>query len=259
MAQEDYAIANQAGAAFRTDLNNQLLAIVSNNSGATAPATTFAYQWWCDTTTGLLKIRNAANSGWVTVGTLASANFGLAPLASPTFTGTVTIPTVSLTTPLTIADGGTGQGTAASAFAAIKQAASTSATGVAEQATDAEALGGTDTTRFVTSASLASAKSLATSGYQKLPGGLILQWGRSSDQGEISGGSKSLSLTFPVAFPNAVLNVVPSCAVSSAGHPAVTVVWDFGATTLSAAAVKYAEYTSFTQTNLYIVYFAVGY
>ena len=77
MAQHDYVIANQSGLSFRTDLNNALAAIVSNNSGATAPSTTYAYQWWPDTATGLLKIRNAANSAWVTVGTLASANLGL--------------------------------------------------------------------------------------------------------------------------------------------------------------------------------------
>jgi hypothetical protein len=98
VAQEDYSIANQAGAAFRTDLNNHLAAIVSNNSGATAPSTTFAYEWWADTTTGLLKIRNAANSGWVTVGTLSATNFGLTPLASPTFTGTPAAPTATADT-----------------------------------------------------------------------------------------------------------------------------------------------------------------
>jgi len=77
MAQHDYIIANQSGAAFRSDLNNGLAAIVSNNSGAAQPSTTYAYQWWADTTTGLLKIRNAANSDWITVGTLASTNLGL--------------------------------------------------------------------------------------------------------------------------------------------------------------------------------------
>ena len=92
MAQHDYIIANQSGAAFRADLNNGLAALVSQNSGAAQPSTTYAYQWWADTTTGLLKLRNAANSAWITVGTLASTNLGLATLASPTFTGTVTIP-----------------------------------------------------------------------------------------------------------------------------------------------------------------------
>lgn len=78
MSQHDYDIANQAGAAFRSDLNNVLAAIVSNNSGASAPSTTYAYQFWADTTAGLLKIRNAANSAWITLGTLATAYLGLA-------------------------------------------------------------------------------------------------------------------------------------------------------------------------------------
>lgn len=90
MAQHDYSLSNQSGAAFRADLNNALAAIATQNSGATESTTLYAYQWWADTTTGLLKIRNAANSAWITVGTLASANLGLATLASPSFTGTAT-------------------------------------------------------------------------------------------------------------------------------------------------------------------------
>jgi hypothetical protein len=87
MAQHDYIIANQSGAGFRSDLNNGLAAIVSQNSGAAQPSTTYAYQWWADTTTGLLKIRNAANNDWITIGTLASANLGLLSLAGGTLTG----------------------------------------------------------------------------------------------------------------------------------------------------------------------------
>ena len=90
--QADGVVSNGTGSAVRSDINGQLAAVFTNHSGATEPSTTYAYQWWADTTTGLLKIRNAANSGFVTVGTLASTNLGLAPLASPTFTGTVTIP-----------------------------------------------------------------------------------------------------------------------------------------------------------------------
>jgi hypothetical protein len=90
LAQHDYVIANQSGASFRSDLNNALSAVASNNSGTSEPSTTYAYQWWADTNTGLLKVRNAANSAWVTVGTLATANLGLAPTASPSFTGTAT-------------------------------------------------------------------------------------------------------------------------------------------------------------------------
>lgn len=67
MAQHDYNLANTTGANFRTDANNALSAIVSLNSGATAPTTTFAYMLWADTAANLLKQRNAANTAWVEV------------------------------------------------------------------------------------------------------------------------------------------------------------------------------------------------
>ena len=51
--------------------------------------TNYAYQWHVDTSDGNLKIRNAANNGYVTVGPVATTNFGLAPLAGATFTGDV--------------------------------------------------------------------------------------------------------------------------------------------------------------------------
>lgn len=64
MATHDYIIANASGAAVRSDLNNALAAIVSQNSSSTEPSTTYAYQLWADTANGVLKIRNAANSAW---------------------------------------------------------------------------------------------------------------------------------------------------------------------------------------------------
>lgn len=67
MAQHDYDIANGTGAAVRSDLNNVLDAIVSNNSGSTAPSTTFAYMWWADTNANILKLRNSANDGWISL------------------------------------------------------------------------------------------------------------------------------------------------------------------------------------------------
>ena len=112
MATHDYVIANGTGAAVRSDLNNALAAVVSNNSDTTEPTTTYAYMWWADTVNGLLKIRDAANSAWVTVGTLASANLGLAPLASPSFTGTASFAgniNMSGTGAIDVAAGTTGQ------------------------------------------------------------------------------------------------------------------------------------------------------
>lgn len=87
MAQHDQNVANTDGATFRADINAALAALFGNSSGTTAPSTTVAYQFWADTTTGLLKIRNAANSNWVTIGTLASTNLGLLALSGGTMTG----------------------------------------------------------------------------------------------------------------------------------------------------------------------------
>jgi len=65
VATHDYSLANQDGASFRSDLNNALAAIVSNNSSSTAPASTFAHQIWVDTTANVIKQRNAANDAWI--------------------------------------------------------------------------------------------------------------------------------------------------------------------------------------------------
>ena len=67
MATHDYVLDNATGANFRSDLNLVLQAIVSNNSSASEPSTKYAYQWWADTNDGVLKIRNSANDGWVTL------------------------------------------------------------------------------------------------------------------------------------------------------------------------------------------------
>ncbi len=65
MANHDYVISNQTFPATRTDLNNALSAIVSNNSSSSEPSTKYAYQWWYDTSSNTLKFRNADNDAWV--------------------------------------------------------------------------------------------------------------------------------------------------------------------------------------------------
>jgi hypothetical protein len=74
MAQHDYNIANQGFPAFRADLNNALSAIVSNNSGATTPSTTYAYQFWYDQTADIWKMRNADNDAWISLASFDQAN-----------------------------------------------------------------------------------------------------------------------------------------------------------------------------------------
>jgi hypothetical protein len=82
MATHDYNITNQIGSEFRADLNNALLAIVSNNSNASSPSTTYAYQLWVDTANNVLKLRNSANNAWITT--------GISITASNSFTGDIT-------------------------------------------------------------------------------------------------------------------------------------------------------------------------
>ena len=65
MAQHDYVIDNSTGANVRADINNALLAISSNNSGSSAPSTTYALQSFANTTDSMLQLRNAANNAFV--------------------------------------------------------------------------------------------------------------------------------------------------------------------------------------------------
>ena len=93
--QGDLVVANANGATFRSDMNDQLMALGTLSSGSSAPSTTYAYQLWADTANNLLKMRNGANNAWIEIGDITAANLSLAKLASPTFTGTVTTPELS--------------------------------------------------------------------------------------------------------------------------------------------------------------------
>lgn len=70
MSQHDFNIANQLFPATRADLNNAFVALASNSSGDAEPTTTYANQWWYETDTNTLKLRNEANSAWIEIATL---------------------------------------------------------------------------------------------------------------------------------------------------------------------------------------------
>ena len=74
MAQHDYNIANQTFPNTRSDINNALSAVASNNSGTAAPSTTFANQWFYETDTNLLQIRNEDNDAYITIAELDQSN-----------------------------------------------------------------------------------------------------------------------------------------------------------------------------------------
>ena len=72
MAQADQSVQNATFPTVRADINNNLAALFSANSGNTAPTVTVAFQDWIDTsgTDPLWKKRNAANNAWITLGTI---------------------------------------------------------------------------------------------------------------------------------------------------------------------------------------------
>lgn len=132
--------------------------------------------------------------------------------------------TLTLGTPGTLSGSTTNAVTTASHTHAIS-AATDALCGVVELATNAETQAGTDATRAVTPAALASfAKSLAANGYCKLPGGLVVQWGAAT-------ASDAATVTFPVAFPAACCSVTATYA--SAGDRI-----SLGASTLSTTGFK---------------------
>lgn len=65
MSQNDMSIANASGATVRADINSALQALASQNSGSSAPSTTYANQWWHDDTNDIMKIRDEANANWI--------------------------------------------------------------------------------------------------------------------------------------------------------------------------------------------------
>jgi hypothetical protein len=76
MAQHnDYNIANQTASDARTDINNVLEAIATNNSGTSEPTgTTFPNQWFYHETDQLLKIRNNTTTTYLNVGYIHQTN-----------------------------------------------------------------------------------------------------------------------------------------------------------------------------------------
>jgi hypothetical protein len=55
------------GLSVLTHIVDRTDALRANWSGATEPASRVPFQFWADTTAGVLKMRNAANTDWVVV------------------------------------------------------------------------------------------------------------------------------------------------------------------------------------------------
>jgi hypothetical protein len=93
---------------------------------------------------------------------------------------------------------------------------STAATGPSVASTS-QAQAKTNDTTYISPLKLAQAfqganQNLSANGYQTLPGGLIMQWGN-----QLVPASSTVTYTFPVTFPNQVLQII-----ASFGIPALT-------------------------------------
>jgi hypothetical protein len=177
MSQNNLVIDNQSFPTTRADISSALQALGSLNSGSSAPTTTYANMLWYDTSANTLKMRSEANDQWINIGYLdQSAD------AFRIFDDTQVVDSSGTQTGL-----------------------------VGDQSTSTWEAGTSTTESLVSPAKVKAASagdySLSTNGYQKLPSGLIMQWGQVT--GVNQGSLKTVS--FPTSFSSEVysINVTP--------------------------------------------------
>jgi hypothetical protein len=175
-------------------------------------------------------IAERTSTSTLTNKTLTSPVINTPTISTPTITGG----TITGITDLTVADGGTGRSTLAAN--AVLLGNGTSGINSVAPGTSGNILAsdGTAWSSTALSALAAFASNQANTGYQKLPSGLILQWTR---------GAAFSSLTWDIAFPNAVfmavvsttsanrtvgINSLSTTAVSAAAYNPGTGAQDFG-------------------------------
>lgn len=90
-----------------------------------------------------------------------------------------------------------------------------------------------------------SNQSLSANGYQKLPGGLILQWG------SVTQSSGTASVTFPLAFPSACKSVTTSMVQPSIGN-------DYAVTVSTPTTTGFSVYSNVSY-NAVVPWIAIGY
>ena len=108
----NFSPANGTGSAVRTAIKDVFESIRTFNSASGDPSGTAnlaAFQPHIDSDTNLLKIRNAANSAFITLGNVSEANFGHLDLSGGTLTGVLGLPNGSGGSPsIHLGDSSTG-------------------------------------------------------------------------------------------------------------------------------------------------------
>lgn len=85
MSQHDFDLTTadaNTGPTVRAGMNAMAQALASGSSGATEPSTTYAYQFWADTTSGYMKQRNAANNAWLVKWKMTAGEMGALGIAA---------------------------------------------------------------------------------------------------------------------------------------------------------------------------------
>ena len=98
----NYHPANGTGAQVRAAIKDIFQAVRTLNAGSGDPSgaeNLAAYQPHIDSDTNLLKIRNGANSGFITLGNVSQTNLGLLPLTGGTLTGVLGLSNASASAP----------------------------------------------------------------------------------------------------------------------------------------------------------------
>jgi len=160
-------------------------------------------------TTGTATIRNPT-----IVGSQTTQNLFNTVATTVNFAGAATALTVGATTgTTTVRNNLSVTGTVTNADGGSLAVGSETVRGTWTEATPAEAVAGTSATDVITARRLTSAfnntgqQSLTANGYQKLPGGLILQWGTVS-----IAANTIANYTFPISFPTSAFSVTGSGA-----------------------------------------------
>jgi hypothetical protein len=139
------------------------------------------------------------------------------------------------------------------------KSATTSTKGTVELATDAETISGTDTNRALTASNITglftgtNRKGNSANGYQVLPGGLILQWGKVS----LGLADTSTSVTFPKAFSTSVFTAVAT-GIYSGGADMHNSIFVHSVTTATMSVRNEAVSVSYVN-NPEAYWFAIGY
>ena len=96
----NFPIPNDTGANVLADINENVRANATNNSGSTTPPITLAHQFFVDESTNpdTLRIRNASNNGFIELGKLQT-NLGHMPDTGGSFSGNISVPSGNANSP----------------------------------------------------------------------------------------------------------------------------------------------------------------